>query len=222
MIYIDANEPKDIQEMLRNIGLDFKVKKLYVGDYVVEGKNGVIAVERKAISDYISSLVDGRLQNQLYNLSTYYEYSFLVIVGYVSYALMYSKFRRDAYIASLISASLKKSPTGKSGQVIVVNVETDYDFALFLKMLQKFLNEQELYRLPRLVVNKEDKELMYASMLTAIPGIGEEKAKAIIRKFKTIQNVANATIEQLMNVEGIGRKTAERIYKFMRGDVSGN
>ena len=218
VVIMDINEPKDIENMLKNINVEVIRKKLYVGDYVVEGNNGTVAVERKAITDYINSLVSGRLNNQLYNLSTYYEYSFLAIVGYISYALMYSKFKREAYIASLVSSSLKRSPTGKTGQIIIINLETDFDFALFIKSLQKFLDEKELYRIPRLVV--KDKKDILSTPLTAIPGIGEEKAKKIMEEFGSLYNLCKADVKEIMKVEGIGKKTAEKIYRFLRGDVN--
>lgn len=50
------------------------------------------------------------------------------------------------------------------------------------------------------------------SLLDEIEGVGEKRKEALLKHFKSIKKIANATIEELENVEGIDRKTAENIY----------
>lgn len=47
-----------------------------------------------------------------------------------------------------------------------------------------------------------------------IPGIGTNKFNQLLSKFKSVENLKNATIEQLMDVEGIGPYLAIKIYKY--------
>jgi ERCC4-type nuclease len=42
--------------------------------------------------------------------------------------------------------------------------------------------------------------------------VGHMTAKSILRKFRTLENVAKATMEQLMEVEGVGEKRAKLVY----------
>ena len=51
-------------------------------------------------------------------------------------------------------------------------------------------------------------------MLDDIPGIGEVRRKALMRHFKSIEDIRDADIEQLLAVDGIGRPQAEAIYEF--------
>lgn len=52
------------------------------------------------------------------------------------------------------------------------------------------------------------------SVLDDIPGIGEVRRKALMRHFKSIEDIRDADIEQLLVVDGIGRPQAEAIYEF--------
>jgi len=50
--------------------------------------------------------------------------------------------------------------------------------------------------------------------LTKIDGIGEKKAKELLKIFKTTKNIKSASVEDLEKVKGINRQLAEKIYDF--------
>ena len=50
--------------------------------------------------------------------------------------------------------------------------------------------------------------------LTEIEGIGEKKAKILMKEFRTVSVIKDLTVEKLQNVKGIGRKDAINIYNF--------
>lgn len=50
--------------------------------------------------------------------------------------------------------------------------------------------------------------------LTEIEGVGEKRARALLKHFKTITAVKSATAEELQDVDGISKKIAEAIYDF--------
>ncbi len=52
----------------------------------------------------------------------------------------------------------------------------------------------------------------YGSTLTEIPGIGEKRAKALLRHFKTVTAVKNASIDELLRVKGISKSAAEAVF----------
>ncbi len=52
--------------------------------------------------------------------------------------------------------------------------------------------------------------------LTKIDGIGEQKAKELLKTFKTTKNIKSATVDDLEKVKGINRKLAEKIYNFYK------
>ena len=55
---------------------------------------------------------------------------------------------------------------------------------------------------------------MTESVLRGIEGIGETKGKILLEKFKKIENIRNATLEELKETKGIGEKDAENIRKY--------
>ena len=61
-IVIDEREKKSgIPDLLKGIGISLEIKMLPVGDYIVAPET---VVERKTISDLVSSIFDGRLFDQ--------------------------------------------------------------------------------------------------------------------------------------------------------------
>ena len=52
------------------------------------------------------------------------------------------------------------------------------------------------------------------SVLDEIPGVGPARRKALIKHFKDIENIKNASLEELQKVEGIPASTARYVYEF--------
>lgn len=52
------------------------------------------------------------------------------------------------------------------------------------------------------------------SELQKIDGIGDKRQKALFRQFKTIDNIQKATVEQLMEIGGLNKKTAENVFNY--------
>lgn len=58
------------------------------------------------------------------------------------------------------------------------------------------------------------KKKAFSSSLTEIDGIGQERAKALLARFKTIKRIKEADVEELMQVNGMNRPSAEAVYKY--------
>lgn len=54
------------------------------------------------------------------------------------------------------------------------------------------------------------------STLDDIPGVGEKRKKALLSHFKSIEEIKNASEEELSQVEGLNRSVAENIYNYFR------
>lgn len=52
------------------------------------------------------------------------------------------------------------------------------------------------------------------SSLTDIEGIGEERAKALLQYFKTVKNIREAELEELVNAPKMTRGTARAVYRY--------
>ncbi len=60
------------------------------------------------------------------------------------------------------------------------------------------------------------KQKTYELELTEVKGIGEAKARALLRTFKTKAAMKEATVEQLRQAAGIGEEKAEELYNFIQ------
>lgn len=58
------------------------------------------------------------------------------------------------------------------------------------------------------------KKKMVSSSLLEIEGVGKVTAQKLMKHFKTIFNIKNAKIDELLLVKGITRQTAENIFNF--------
>ena len=57
---------------------------------------------------------------------------------------------------------------------------------------------------------------MYRGGLESIEGVGPAIRRALLSKFRTIENIKNATLEDLESVKGIPKKTAKMVYDHFR------
>jgi excinuclease ABC subunit C len=58
------------------------------------------------------------------------------------------------------------------------------------------------------------------SVLDEFPGIGEQRKKALLKKFGSVQRLKTATLEQIAAVSGFGGKAAEELKKFLEARSS--
>ena len=78
-IVVDEREKKSgIPDILKGIGINLEIKTLPIGDYIVAPET---VVERKTISDLVSSIFDGRLFDQCNRLKENYKFPILLIEG---------------------------------------------------------------------------------------------------------------------------------------------
>jgi excinuclease ABC subunit C len=52
---------------------------------------------------------------------------------------------------------------------------------------------------------------MLVSLLDDVPGLGDTRRKALMKKFGSLKRLRAASLEELMTVPGIGRRTAEAV-----------
>ena len=103
-------------------------------------------------------------------------------------------------------------------------VSRDGEIAIAMhKGIFKFVTEiqDEVHRFSIEYQRRTRKTKSYAVTLTKIPGIGEKKAENLMKKFKTVTNVKNAEMAQLIEADGISYKDARNIYYYFH-DEEGN
>lgn len=190
-------------------GVEIEVKRLSVGDYEV---NGQLLVERKTLTDLVTSLKTGRLFAQLYRLVQSKQPCALLLEG-TSADLHRSGMRREAIQGALMQTTLFM-------QIPVLRAMDAAESASLLLMAARQLNALGTRRSksprgwpPRryLTSRMSGKEKQQLFFLQGLPGVGLARARLLLEKFGTVQNVLAASERELRQVAGVGRNTAEKI-----------
>jgi len=193
-IEIDYREKNSlVASELAKLGFEIEFKELKVADYIVKD----VAIERKTVSDFISSMINRRLINQIEELKQY-ENKLLIIEG-IDEQELYSDENSDGVSPNsirgfLLSILLRhKIPT--------LFTKNPKDTAKFMERIaRKKENEMSI----RAVKKSLDKKEQMQFIVEGFPGIGPKNARKLLEKFKTIQEIINASQEELQNT--IGKK----------------
>lgn len=195
-VEIDYREKSSlVVSELISLGLDIEIKELKVADYIVKGT----AIERKTVSDFVNSMKNRRLLKQLEELQQYE--SKLIIVEGIDEQELYTDSEENIgmHPNSIRGFLLSILLNYKVPIIFTKNYE---DTAKFILVLSK----KEQREAPLNVVKKSlDKKEQAQYILEGFPGIGPKTARKLLKKFRTIKNVINATEEELK--KEIGKKT---------------
>lgn len=74
--------------------------------------------------------------------------------------------------------------------------------------------QEEVHRFAISYHHKKHTKSTFSSGLMQIDGIGEKKAKALLKHFKTISSIKEQTPERLAQCPSVSKKDAEKIYEF--------
>ncbi len=84
--------------------------------------------------------------------------------------------------------------------------------SLALKLCQRI--RDEAHRFAITYHRKLRGERQTRSNLKNIEGVGDKKARALLAYFKKVENIASATIGEIMKVDGFGLETAKAVKKY--------
>ena len=188
---------------LINLGLNVEFKELKVADYLVRD----IAIERKSVSDFITSMINHRLLNQLAELQQY-KNKLLIIEGIDEQELYTDSENKigmhpKAIRGFLLSIVLKH-------KIPIIFTKNAEDTAKFIFVLSKKKTKELSLNVSKKSLNKKER-LQF--ILEGFPGIGPKTAKKLLKKFKTIKNVINAPPEELKEILGKKSEIVKRIIE---------
>lgn len=95
--------------------------------------------------------------------------------------------------------------TGDGGEISITSKRSAFTLVSTI--------QDEVHRYAIGYMRTKSKKKSFSSSLTSIDGIGETRAKALLKFFKTIQRISEADVEELMNAPTMTRPAAEAVYK---------
>ncbi|MFH1682340.1 MAG: DEAD/DEAH box helicase [Candidatus Woesearchaeota archaeon] len=194
-----------VKELIE-LGISLELKQLESADYILSGRVGV---ELKTKPDFVASIIDGRLLEQMKNLRRNFERSLLVIEGEED---LYSL--RKVH-ANAIRGMLAAITIGYG--VPILYTKNAKDTAGLLAVIAKREQDKErdisLHERKPLTL-KEQQEFL----VSALPGVGLVLAQELLKKFGSIKNLANASVLELQETEKVGEKISMRIKEVLEGE----
>ncbi len=209
VVIVDSNEAAQcpfIADIVRR-HFEVEVKHLESGDYVLSplgNMQGAIGIERKETSDFVRSIMDGRLFSQLRKLCDTYHYPVLLLEGSTS-NIFYSPAALNMYVN--LTLSWRKLRVAYSRDI---------------KTTAAFIQQCAVYsgptgREPPPAVDKsQDPEEVRVNMLCAVKGISRRTSRNIWEKMGSWSRIIEAGKEDFMQVEGVGEKLASRLERVFR------
>ena len=206
-IWADYREKNSllISELI-HLGLKIEFKNLKVADYLVND----IAIERKTVSDFISSMINKRLLKQLEEIKQY-KNRLLIIEGIDEQDLYSDEFSKEKsrWMQDRKPAGgFQMHPNSVRGFLIsilikykipIIFTKNYKDSAKFILVISKRKPRELSLNVSKKSLNRKER-LQF--ILESFPGIGPKTARKLLEKFGTIRNIINASDEELKEILG--------------------
>jgi len=174
---------------------EIEFKQLEIADYII----GKTAIERKTYSDFISSMINKRIFQQLEEIKKYPHY-FLMIEGNYSGE----------------NKNLEKASKG-----LILSIITNYKIPIIFTK-----DEEETAEILIILAKKQEKgislhpsrsprslEEQKQFILEGFPSIGPKTAKKLLEKYKTIKNIFLAEEKELIEILGKKYEKFKEIFE---------
>lgn len=232
MLIIDSREQgviEPIAMLFMENGIDVDVRPLEFGDYIMEvtthgGQKRKIVIERKTPSDFINSThptakdTASKLARQLNGCLTLGADVVVLLIDGPYFPLAKGRIKTT-------KMTMKHSYDGMASKLRSVanqGIRVEHNMAnwylpYYLLALYKYEQQDDhstLSLTPKPFQVPAKSEAKW-TLLLGIRGVGPKIAKDLHEHFGSIQAVAEATIDQLKEVKGVGQHTAEAIHFYM-------
>lgn len=195
LILVDYREKNSlVVPYLQDFSLQLKFENLPIGDYIINN----IAIERKTISDFKSSVIDKRIFEQIKNLQQYPQ-NLLILEGILEEDIYNLRINENAFRGFLLSILLKQ-------KIPLLFTYDAKDTAKYLKVLaMKNKENNSLSLRPTKIIFSEEEKKQY--ILEGFVGIGPVTAKKLLSHFGSLYSIFSASEEELKKV--IGNKSKD-------------
>ena len=185
---------------LVELGAKVDVQQLTVGDYLLSSRVGV---EYKTVPDFVDSIIDGRLLDQIKELRRNFERPLIIVEGVEDIYSM-RKIHPNAIRGMLATITV-------SYGIPILSTKTELLAIIAKREQEESKGSYSAHGSKKPMSTKELQEYI----VSALPGVGGGLAKPLLREFKSVRNVVNASAEELQKVDKIGEKKAKEIHDLL-------
>ncbi len=205
-VYADYREKANtvIKERIDQ-GADLSLETLACGDYLVSQN---CCVEFKTCEDFVDSLIDGRLLSQLRTLKENYSKPCIIVEG-----------TRDIYAIRNVHPNAIRgllATIAISYNIPILFTKNHFDTASMIMVIAKREQDESgrvfsFHSSKKQMSNRQQQEFV----VSALPGVGPTLSKPLLKKFRTIKKVINASEEELKKTPLIGDRKAKAIKELI-------
>jgi ERCC4-type nuclease len=207
LILVDHREPLEMVEFFQRVeNLKVEIVALETGDFVIPGR---LIIERKTAGDLVRSVVDEdkRAFYQTERMANSDLPGVLLLEGDI-YKQTSMKLNAITGTLSFISAI--------QGTSIIPTLSPTHSADMVVKLARHSIYGLG-YDLALRGLGPKEPRYAASFVLEGIPGVSEGTAKMLLRRFGSVAKVAQATVAELKEVDGVGPKRAEQIWVTLNG-----
>ena len=191
-----------------HVSTHVETAQLPVGDVVCSDR---VCIERKTCEDFVDSFINRDIFGQVIDMVRAYPRSIMILEGDSIFG-----------IRNISPEALRGSQAGLAVGMRVPIISTKS--VAQTAALAVTIARREQFRMKRSVSmhGKRSSMTMPQRQIYVVSsigdGVGPVVAEALLKHFKSIEAVMTATIDELIEVEGIGKPTAEKIRTLVGGE----
>ena len=189
-IVVDNREKNSlVVSELMGMGYKIQWEQLAVGDYLVNG----VAIERKTVSDFKSSIINKRIIQQLLELKQY-DKKILIVEGIIEDDVYSGEgIHENAFRGFILSVGLEFG-------VPIVYTWNAEDTAKYIDVLYRRKDKGDIGLRASKIAMTRDEQIRF--ILEGFPNIGPVKAEKLLGRFGSLSRIFNASLEDLESVLG--------------------
>ncbi|MGA2199946.1 MAG: ERCC4 domain-containing protein [Nitrososphaerales archaeon] len=205
-VVVDERERNSgVPEQLSKLNVRVYFSRLHTADYVISPE---IAVERKALPDFVSSVYDGRLFAQASAISSSYRKPYLIVEGDIKELAGLTK-NINSYYGAVASVTLAYD----------LRVIHTADPAQTASAISALIQHSRARPVPlgamAAAPKAKDEPQQQLYLVSSLPGVGMKLARRMLSRYGTPRKVMGLTESQLAMVQGLGSKRAARIAHML-------
>lgn len=191
---------KEVSNYLRENGATVNEMDLEIGDFICSSR---LAIERKTHSDFVSSIIDGRIFEQTENLLDNFEKVVIVVEGSSNRDI-----NENAYRAALARILIDG--------VSIISTRNPKETAKTIYWIaQKEQSEEKFSPVFKVGKKPKDEKRLLEEVVASLPGISVVLSKRLLEHFGSIRKIFTADENELQKVKGVGKVLAKKIKKLL-------
>ena len=218
MLILDKHEPNSLEIQFKKLGIQVERQVLKSGDIAFAD----IGIERKTMNDFLSTIYQRRLFDQMYRLKNSFDRPILFIIGDIPDERWMRLGRR------LLPIKLSQEDKDKKNVVVLHTINTvfnSYKVPTFRVTYERdyIIQVSDLYfktmgtetKLKPVAPKSHTVQEVKSDIIACVPLFGRKHADILANKY-SIKELANMSEQDLIGkIEGLGEKRAKALNEVL-------